>query len=130
MYSLQEEDTFRGLPDNSQIFKKNIKPLKNMEIEEAQKRVLEFEKKWAELKDIEFTPELTTLHLIEEVGEMTKQLFYKKAKPNKFDEENLKEEVIDVILVSLCLADKLKINLSEEIDKKINELNKRDYSKV
>jgi NTP pyrophosphatase (non-canonical NTP hydrolase) len=101
-----------------------------MQIEEIQKRVLEFENKWAELKNIEFTPELTALHLMEEVGELSSELFYKKAKPNKFNEENLKGEVIDIILTSLCLADKLNLNLNEEINKKLEKLKQRDYSKV
>jgi NTP pyrophosphatase (non-canonical NTP hydrolase) len=101
-----------------------------MEIEEIQKRVLEFESKWAQQKNIEFTAELKALHLMEEVGEMSSQLFYKKTKPDRFDEENLKEEVIDVILVSLSLADELNINLQEEIQKKLDILKKRDYSGV
>ena len=97
-----------------------------MEIEEIQKRVLEFEKKWENAKNVKFDAELTMLHLTEEVGELAQQLFYKKAKQEKFNEEKVKEELCDVILVALCLADKLKINLSEELNKKIEQLNKRE----
>jgi len=100
-----------------------------MEIEEIQKQVIEFEKKWAANKGFEFTEELSTIHLMEELGEIARQLFNKKARPEKFNEENLKEEIIDVILVSLCLADKLNINLSKELINKINKLNERDYAK-
>ncbi len=99
-----------------------------MEIKELQKRVLEVEKKWAAKKGFEFTEEISIIHLMEEVGEIARQLFNKKARPEYFNKENLKEEVIDVILVSLCLADKLDINLSEELINKINKLNKRDYT--
>lgn len=100
-----------------------------MEIEEIQKRVLEFEKRWETAKNIKFDVDLTMLHLTEEIGELAQQLFYKKAKPDKFNEEKAKEELCDVLLVALCLADKLKINVSEELNKKIEELNKRDLYK-
>ena len=97
-----------------------------MEIEEIQKRVLEFENRWANTKNVKFDEELIMLHLVEEVGELAQQLFYKKAKQERFNEEKVKEELCDVILVALCLADKLKMNLSEELNKKLEQLNKRD----
>jgi len=96
------------------------------EIEEIQKRVLEFEKRWEVAKNINFDVDLTMLHLAEEMGELSQQLFYKKAKPEKFNEEKVKEELCDVILVALCMADKLKMNVSEELNKKLQELAKRD----
>lgn len=96
------------------------------EIEEIQKRVLEFEKRWEEAKNVKFDVDLTMLHLTEEIGELSQQLFYKKAKPERFNEEKVKEELCDVILVALCMADKLKMNVSEELNNKIQELNKRD----
>lgn len=60
------------------------------------------------------------------MGELSQQLFYKKAKPERFNEEKVKEELCDVILVVLCMADKLKMNVSEELNKKLQELGKRD----
>lgn len=98
-----------------------------MEIEEIQKKVLEIEKKWENAKNVKFDAELTMLHLTEEVGELAQQLFYKKAKQERFNEERVKEEMCDVILASLGLADKLKMNLPEELNKKIEQLNKRDW---
>ncbi len=98
-----------------------------MKIEEIQKRVLEFEKKWENAKNVKFDAELTMLHLTEEVGELAQQLFYKEAKQERFNEERVKEELCDVVLVTLCLADKLKMNLPEELNKKIEQLNKRDW---
>ena len=96
------------------------------EIEDIQKRVLEFEKRWEEAKKVKFDSDLTMLHLVEEIGELSQQLFYKKAKPERFNEEKVREELCDVILVALCMADKLKMNVSEELDKKLQELDKRD----
>jgi len=101
-----------------------------MEIEEIQRKVLEFEKRWETAKNIKFDTDLTMLHLSEELGELAQQLFYKKAKPEKFNEEKVKEELCDVVLVALCMADKLKMNLSEELNKKLDELSRRDLHKI
>ena len=68
-----------------------------MEIEDIQKRVLEFEKRWEEAKNIKFDVDLTMLHLTEEIGELSQQLFYKKAKPERYNEEKVKEELCDVM---------------------------------
>ena len=65
----------------------------------------------------------------EELGELSQQMFYKKAKPERYNEDNLKEELIDVILTTLCLADRFNVILSEEINKKLEKLNERDYAK-
>jgi NTP pyrophosphatase (non-canonical NTP hydrolase) len=100
-----------------------------MEIEEIQKRVLEFEKKWESVKNIKFDEQSTLIHLTEELGELAQQVFYRKAKPEEFNEENVKEEICDVILTSLCMADRLKMNISEEINKKLEKLKNRDLYK-
>jgi len=101
----------------------------NMDIEKIQKNVLEFEKKWADVKNIKFDEHLTLIHLMGELGELAQQVFYRKAKPEKFNEERIKEEICDVILTSLCMADRLKMNLSAELNKKLEELKKRDLYK-
>jgi len=96
-----------------------------MDIKEIQRKVIEVGKKRQEIKNYKITEELCLIHLMEEVGELAGQLYNKKARREKFNKENLKEEVCDVILESMILADLLNINLSEELNKKINELNQR-----
>ena len=96
-----------------------------MEIEDIQKRVLEFERKWADVKNVNFDEQLTLIHLMEELGELAQQVFYRKAKPEKFNEERVKEEICGVLLTCLCMADRLKMNIPEELNKKLKELKER-----
>ena len=66
---------------------------------------------------------------MKELGELAQQIFYRKAKPEKFNEEKVKEEICDVILTSLCMADRLNMDISEELNKKLEALSKRDLYK-
>jgi len=93
-----------------------------MEIEEIQKRIVEVAKLRQNKKGYTISEELSTIHLMEELGEIASQLFNKQARPDKFNRENLKEEVCDVILESMILADILNIDLSKELNDKIEKL--------
>jgi len=96
-----------------------------MDINEIQKRIVEFAKKRAKAKNFQDNPELTFTHLVEELGEIARQLTNKKMRPELFDENNLKEEVIDVILESLILAHQCNVDLDKEISNKIEALYKK-----
>lgn len=96
-----------------------------MEIKDIQKRIVDFSNKRALAKKFELTPELSYIHLTEELGEVARQLSNKKIRPDLFDEKNLKEEIVDVILEALILADTCKIDLDKEIISKINSLFER-----
>jgi len=96
-----------------------------MEIEEIQDRVTEFETRRSNIKKYQISEELILIHLMEEVGELSSQIINKKARPDKYDKENMKEEVCDIILISLHLAKVLDINLSEELINKLDILDKR-----
>lgn len=95
------------------------------EIEEIRKKLVKFEEKRAKTKNYNPSIELYTLHLMEEVGELAEQLFSKKVRPERFNENVLKEEVCDVILVALGISNLLNIDLSKELNKKLDELEKR-----
>jgi len=100
-----------------------------MDIKEIQDRVIKFARKRAEAKKFEFTPELSYIHLTEEIGEIARQLSNKQIRPELFDEENLKEEVVDVILESLILAYICKVDLDKDIKEKLDKLfSKHDFS--
>ena len=96
-----------------------------MDINSIQKRIVEFAKKRAKAKNFQDNPELTFMHLTEEIGEVARQLTNKKMRPELFNKENLKEEIVDVILESLILAHQYDVNLDEEINKKIEALYKK-----
>ena len=96
-----------------------------MDINEIQSRIVDFAKKRAKAKNFEDNAELTFIHLAEELGEVARQLTSKKMRPDLFNNENLKEEIVDVILESLILAHQCNVNLDEEINKKIDALYKK-----
>jgi NTP pyrophosphatase (non-canonical NTP hydrolase) len=91
-----------------------------MEFKELMKRVADYQEKRFKSKGCDLTEEIIAIHLMEEMGEIASQLFSKKARPDKFNHENLKEEVCDVILVSLGLANLLNIDLPKELNKKLD----------
>ncbi|MEM4230831.1 MAG: MazG nucleotide pyrophosphohydrolase domain-containing protein [Candidatus Pacearchaeota archaeon] len=95
------------------------------DINEIQKRIAEFAEKRAKIKNFELNEEISLIHIMEELGELSSQIFNKKARPEKFNYKNLKEEVCDVILESMILSKLLNIDLSKELNNKIEELNKR-----
>ena len=67
----------------------------------------------------------TIVHLIEELGEIAREIYNEKMGRDKIDIENLKEEFADVYLLLAKLADNFSINLEEAIKKKIDILKKR-----
>jgi len=94
-------------------------------MEEIQEKVKEFIKKRAELKEYEPSLEILFVHLSEEVGELAAQIYSKKARPEKYEEEKLKDSVCDVILAAVGIANYLNMDLSKELNNVINELNNR-----
>ncbi|MBS3146449.1 nucleotide pyrophosphohydrolase [Candidatus Woesearchaeota archaeon] len=96
-----------------------------MEINEIQTRIIEIANNRAKKKGIEITPEISFIHLTEEFGELARQLSNKQMRPDLYDEENLKEEIIDIILECLILAKLFNTNLEQEFKKKIELLAKK-----
>ncbi len=90
-----------------------------METEEIQNKIVEVAEKRAKQKGYKINKEISTIQLMEELGEIASQLFSEKARKEKFSEENLKEEICNIILESSILAKILNVNLSEELNKKI-----------
>ena len=93
-----------------------------MEFKELMQKVAEYQEKRFKKKGCDITEEIIVMHLMEELGEIASELVSKKIRPDKFNPENLKEEVCDVILVSFGLASLLNIDLSKELNKKIDKV--------
>lgn len=96
-----------------------------MEIQEIQKRIMNFVDKRTKANNFELTPEQSYIHLTEEMGEVARQLSNKKMRPEKFDENNLREEIIDVLLETIILASSCNVDLNKEINNKIEVLFKK-----
>jgi len=93
------------------------------DINKIQEKIMEFAEKRAKIKNFRLDEETSLIHLMEELGELSSQMFNKKARPEKFKPENLKEEVCDIILESMILSKILNIDLPKELNNKIDELN-------
>jgi len=95
-----------------------------MDIREISQKIYKYQKKRAVELKTELTPEIIFLHLSEEIGEIARQLVNKNLsfKIRKYDEENLKEEIVQAILDLFTLAECFKIDLEKELPKKITEI--------
>ncbi|MBU0953298.1 MAG: hypothetical protein KKA90_02675 [Nanoarchaeota archaeon] len=96
-----------------------------MDLEEAQKKIMEFANHREAAYGFTKTPELILIHLLEELGEVARELSNKGLKRGVFDQEKLKEEVVDVLLETLVLAGHLDIDLEQMITRKIEQLYQR-----
>ena len=97
-----------------------------MDILEAQRRIVAWvERRDAAVGGFKSTPETSFIHLTEELGEVARQLTNRRVRQDRYDEANLKEEVVDVILESLILAALLDVDLDSQIDSKIATLFQR-----
>jgi NTP pyrophosphatase (non-canonical NTP hydrolase) len=96
-----------------------------MDIEEISKKIYEVQKKRVSGLGSNLTPELVFMHLIEEVGEISRQLVNKNLVMRKYDEDNLKGEIAQAILDLFVLSELLNMDLSKELKEKIDEIVKR-----
>jgi NTP pyrophosphatase (non-canonical NTP hydrolase) len=65
------------------------------------------------------------LHLSEEIGEIARQLVNKNLPMRKYEEGNLKEEIAQGMLDLLVLSEIFKMDLSEALDRKTNEMTRK-----
>ena len=96
-----------------------------MDIEYLQKRIVYFAEQRCKKEGIEINSQLSYIHLTEEVGEIAKQLINKEIRKDLYDENNLREEICDVILEALVLANEYGINnqnLGKSLDEKIDRV--------
>jgi NTP pyrophosphatase (non-canonical NTP hydrolase) len=97
-----------------------------MEIKEFQKEIL---RTFSEIDKLpnrkKHTKQSAVIHLIEEVGEMAKQVTNEYHKPEKFDKENLREELLDILMFIVIIADLYKLDLSQEMKNSIVKMDNK-----
>ncbi len=96
-----------------------------MEINELQKQVKELLKKIDSKQKGNHDTETTFVHLIEEIGEVSRQLYNEKIGRDELDKKNIKEELSDVLMLVLQLANNFNIDLEQEVKNKILKLKER-----
>lgn len=75
------------------------------------------------------TKEGIMTHIVEELGEVSRQLINEKYRKGKFDKKKLAEEIGDVLILINYLSSEYNIDLSKEMESKLKRLNKKINSK-
>jgi NTP pyrophosphatase (non-canonical NTP hydrolase) len=94
-----------------------------MEINEFKKQILE---RISEISNLpnrkQHTKQTALIHLVEEIGEVAKQVMNEYHRPEKFDKENLGEELADVMAFIVLLSELYEIDISKEMEKSIKKV--------
>jgi NTP pyrophosphatase (non-canonical NTP hydrolase) len=97
-----------------------------MEIKDMQKQMWNIIEERNRKAGTEHDKELTFVHIVEEIGELARELYNKRNNLRKeFNKEKFDEELIDSIAFLLILAKDYDVNLEETFNKKIQKLKKR-----
>ena len=92
-----------------------------MEINEFKKQVFEKFLEMGEFKPMH-TKQSAMIHLVEEVGEIAKQITNEYHRPEKFNQENLGTEIADVMMFIVLLSKLYEIDISKEMEQAIKRV--------
>ena len=96
-----------------------------MELNKIQNKAIEVVKARCKRRNVERDADILMIHLMEESGELAKQIINKKLKGKEIDLKNIGEEVSDCIIILMNLADYYKIDLEKVLTEKIEGINKK-----
>ena len=80
-------------------------------------------------KGLKPDPYYSFIRIVEEVGEVARQIFSKKVRPEKYDAENFKEEIIDVIIELLYYASLHNMEVEKMIFKKLKKIRQDNFER-
>jgi NTP pyrophosphatase (non-canonical NTP hydrolase) len=96
-----------------------------MEIRDLEKEIIRIVDKIDEKFSVKHNKEITLLHLIEEIGEIAREINKPKMRNKETDSKNLKDEIGDVLILLTKLADNYNVSIEDAIKDKINKLKTR-----
>ncbi len=96
-----------------------------MELKDFQKQVSELIEKIDVKNSGKHDVDTTIIHIIEELGEVARQLYNQKIGRDELDKENLAEEISDCIILLSHLAHKFDIDIEESIKNKLQKIKER-----
>lgn len=108
----------------------------NLKLEELQKFIKTENKRLAKFYSSRLDPQKKTLawtiKLMEELGELCREILtlydiQRKEKIAIKDDKKIAEELADVIIVTLLLADNIDIDIYKSLEDKIKKIKKRNY---
>ncbi len=96
-----------------------------MDLKEFQRRAVEIIDKIDNKIDFSHDINSAFIHLVEEFGEVARQLFNEKSGRKVLDKENLGEELTDCMLFISKIASLYNIDLEESFKLKVEKLKKK-----
>ena len=96
-----------------------------MDISEVSRKVYQLQKERIRELGVKLTPELVFFHLSEEIGQIARQLVNRNLPMRNYEEENLKEEMVQAILDLLVLYEVFDVDLPAALNRGIDKMAKR-----
>ncbi len=97
-----------------------------MDIKQFQKEILEVFSQMDEMPNRrKHTKQSALIHLMEEIGEIARQVTSEFHRPEKFDKENLGTEFADTLMFIVVLAQLYDIDLSKEMQESISRVKRK-----
>ena len=97
-----------------------------MDIRQFQKEILEVFSEMDKLPNRrEHTKQSALIHLMEEVGEIARQVTNEYHRPEKFDKGNLGTELADALMFIVVLAQLYDVDISAEMQQTISRVKKK-----
>jgi len=100
-----------------------------MEVKAFQTQIKNLMRDWDKLKGKRYTLETAFCHLVEEVGELAKELVNKKRSPEKYSKEKLIDAIGDILIYAVLLASLHKVDI-EKLILTIIEQDKKRMAKL
>ena len=98
-----------------------------MQLSNLQKRCGQLVRKIDKKYQIQRDPQLTVAQLMEELGELTEKINYKRLRKRKAKKAELEDEFADVFIQLSHLAEHYDIELKKALEEKIQALEKKHF---
>ena len=96
-----------------------------MELRELQKAATELIEEFDAIYKTKHDSSTTMLHLVEEFGELARELYNEKSGRGQLKKEHVAEEIADIYLLLAQLAKCYDIEVGKAVETKISELKER-----
>jgi NTP pyrophosphatase (non-canonical NTP hydrolase) len=97
-----------------------------MDIKQFQKEILEVFSQMDKMPNRrEHTKQSALIHLVEEIGEIARQVTSEFHRPEKFDKKNLGTELADTLMFIVVLAQLYDVDLSKEMEEGISRVKRK-----
>lgn len=100
-----------------------------MEVKEFQSRIVKFGEKWDKLRNCKSTKELAFFHLVEEVGELSREYVNKFSRKDRFSKKELENAIGDIFIQLIRLSHLYNLDIEEAVNKIIKDDEEKYFNK-